>query len=464
MAIIGIVGGVILGALVALGPLVLFLYGGEALLSRLHLGRVARFVLLILKSARRNPLRTGLSYLAVFVLVAIVVVVWSALHVLDRMMAFKASDIKVVVSEKWQAESALPFAYAQPLCEGGADPSRPDAVRPTDAMTWQFYLGTVDPLKKKRDSQIFFIALEPCKAATVMDRTFDEVPQQSREQSGPKLARAAEFLAAIKRMEQNRRGVILGRKVLTAINKRVGEAMKVTGLNYREIDLEMEIVGTFPEGRFNDTAIMHRDYLNNALELYARTHQGQKHAKADRSLSLVVLEVPDLTTYNQVTQQIDASGAFRNPAVKCETLAAYAVTQLEGYKDIIWGMRWILSPAILFTTGLIMANAISLSVRERRREMAVLKVLGYRPVQILALVLGEALLIGGLAGLVSCVLVYEIVNRFMEFAESFLPLYIPDHALWWGPAVGMLTGAAGSLVPAWLACRVRVATVFARLG
>jgi putative ABC transport system permease protein len=464
MIFVAIVGGVFLGALGALVPLYLLIYGGEALLGRVHLGRGSRFLLLLLKSSRRNPLRTALSYLAVFVLVGLVVTVWSALHVLDRLIAFKAGEIKMVVSERWQSESELPISYARRLCEGGADPSRPDSVWPTDAMTWQFYLGTIDPANNTRDSQIFFIALEPRKAPTLMDRTYDDVPFQSPQRSGPKLAQTAEFMEAVARMENDRRCVIIGRKVLTALNKRVGERIKVTGMNFKDIDLEMEIVGTFPEGRFDDTAIMHRDYLNSALALYATNHPGQKHEKADRSLSLVVLEVPDVRSYNQVAEQIETSTEFRNPAVKCETLAAYAVSQLEGYRDIIWGMRWLLSPASLITTGLILANAISLSVRERRKEMAVLKVLGYRPAQILLLVLGEAMLISGLAGLISSLLVYHTVNEFADFADFVLPLYIPDRALWWGPVVGILTGWAGSLLPAWMACRVHVATVFARVG
>ena len=41
----------------------------------------------------------------------------------------------------------------------------------------------------------------------------------------------------------------------------------------------------------------------------------------------------------------------------------------------------------------ISANAIAISVRERRTEMAVLKVLGFQPWQILLLVLGEAVLL-----------------------------------------------------------------------
>ena len=64
-------------------------------------------------------------------------------------------------------------------------------------------------------------------------------------------------------------------------------------------------------------------------------------------------------------------------------------------KDLLFGLSVaILVPAILATMALVIANAISISVRERRREMAVLKVLGFARSQILILVLGEALLIG----------------------------------------------------------------------
>ena len=65
-------------------------------------------------------------------------------------------------------------------------------------------------------------------------------------------------------------------------------------------------------------------------------------------------------------------------------------------------MRWLLVPAILVTMALVIANAISISVRERRTEMAVLKVLGFHPTQILLLVLGEALLIGCRQRAVQC--------------------------------------------------------------
>jgi putative ABC transport system permease protein len=464
MLILGVIVGVVGVALVSLVPLFATLFGGEAVLTRLGGGRASRFGLILLKSLRRNPLRTCLTYLAVFVLVAVVTMVWSALYVLDHFMEYKARDIKVVISDRWQDNSAMPFAYARPLCDGGANPGRPDAARPRDAMTWQFYLGTVDPEKNSREGLVFFTAIEPCKAATLMDRTFDDVPQQSRQRAGPKLAQAQEFLAEVAKMENDRRAVIMGRSLLRQLDKRVGDRLKVTGINYKGIDLEVEIVGLFPPGRYDDTALLNRDYLNDALDTYPNTHGGARHPQADRSLNLVVLEVPDMDVFTRVSRQIDSSGLFQNPAVKCETLAAYAVSQLESYRDIIWGMRWLLAPATLVTLTVIIATGISISVRERRNEIAVLKILGYRPAQVLALVLGECLLLGALGGFLSSALLYQAVNRLVDNSNSVLPLYIPDEALWWGVAVGALAAVAGSLVPAWTACRVPVTAVLSRVG
>ncbi len=448
--------------LAALAVLFGVLAGSEYLLDRLPLGRGSRFALLLVKGLRRNPVRSGLTYLAVFVLVAVVVMIWSALYVLNHMCEERSRDIKIVITEKWQAVSEMPWAYARPLCEGAANPSDPDAVRPTDAMTWQFYLATTDPEKHSADDTIFFIALEPHKAATLMDRVFDDVPQESKQHSGPKLRQARDFMTALERMEKNKQGVILGQKQLKKLNKRVGERMKVTGITFKDIDLEVEIVGAFPEGRYDETAIMNRDYLNDALDLYPRTHGGVAHALAGRRLNLVVLQVPDMQAYTRVTRQIDSSGTFQDPPIRCETLSAYAVSQLDSYRDIIWGLRWLLAPAILFTMTLVIANSIGITVRERQKEIAVLKVLGYRPVQILGIVLGEALLLGTLSGLLSTALVYEAVNHLISNANSVLPVYVPANAFWWGPLVGLLTGLAGSFVPAGRACRVQASAVFAR--
>ena len=186
--------------------------------------------------------------------------------------------------------------------------------------------------------------------------------------------------------------------------------------------------------------MINRDYLNLAIDNYPRTHQGQKHPMAAKSLNLVWVRVADPEQYSRVADQIARSPLYGDPAVKCETASSGISAFLDAYRDLIWGMRWLLAPAILVTLALVISNAISISVRERRMEMAVLKVLGFQPWQLLILVLGEALLIGVASGVVSAGGTYWVVNKMLgglAFPIGFFPVFlIPRAALWWGLAIG----------------------------
>jgi putative ABC transport system permease protein len=143
-------------------------------------------------------------------------------------------------------------------------------------------------------------------------------------------------------------------------------------------------------------------------------------------------------------------------------------TFLEAYRDLVWGMRWLLAPAILITLSLVISNAISISVRERQTELAVLKVLGFRPWQILVLVMGEALLIGVGSGLLSAVATLVTINYViggLKFPIAFFgAFYIPTDAILWGVTVGLVTAWVGSIVPAWSAQKVKVSEVFAKVA
>ena len=75
----------------------------------------------------------------------------------------------------------------------------------------------------------------------------------------------------------------------------------------------MEIVGKFPEGRYDSSAAINIDYLNEALDAYPRDHKGQKHSMADRCLNLVWLRVPDTAAFQQVADQIEHSPLLRQP-------------------------------------------------------------------------------------------------------------------------------------------------------
>lgn len=410
--------------------------------------RHRKMVVLVLRSLSRNKLRTLLTGLATFVLVLVVTLVWTILYFLNQVTEEKQQDLKAIVTERWQLPSQLPYAYAPALAEGAS--RRPGDVRPTDVMTWSFYGGTLDPANRTRENIVFFFAMDPRKLKTMMDdlQNLDD--------------------ELIRKLLTNKRGALLGQERMLAMNKRVGERFKVTSLNYKDIDLEFEIVGTLPEGRYNQSAVMNYTYLLDALDAHAKQNRGVPHPMRDKALNLVWLKVPDSEQFRRLAEQIMTSSQFSNPAVKAETASSGIASFLDAYRDLLWGMRWLLVPAILGTMALVIANAISISVRERRVEMAVLKVLGFRPGQILALVLSEALLVGVLSGLLSAGLSFVLVNFVaggVKFPIAFFPAFlIPVDALWWGPAVGAGTALAGSLIPAWSARNVKVAEVFSKVA
>jgi putative ABC transport system permease protein len=98
----------------------------------------------------------------------------------------------------------------------------------------------------------------------------------------------------------------------------------------------------------------------------------------------------------------------------------------------------------------------------------VLKVLGFRPYQILILVLGESLLLGAGAGFLGAVLTYGGINWGLggiSFPIAFFDrFFVPPAALWWGPAVGGLAALLGCFLPAWSARNVSVAEVFSKVA
>jgi putative ABC transport system permease protein len=278
----------------------------------------------------------------------------------------------------------------------------------------------------------------------------------------------ARLEAGLKAMEQDPRKVIIGEQRLEAMNKKVGERIRVYSFNYKDVVLDdVEIIGAFPKGQYGQSAVMNRERLNNALDAY-KLKNGKAHAMADRTLNLVWLKVPDTATYNKVAEQVERSPLFSVPAVKCETASSGVASFLDAYRDLLAIVRWLLVPALMACMALVICAAISISVRERRTEMAVLKVLGYTPQHILGLVLGEALVLGCTAGMLSAGFAYVLFTELMggiPVPIAFFPAFkVPADALWWGLGLGAFTALAGSIIPALIACKVKVSEVFAKVS
>jgi putative ABC transport system permease protein len=417
-----------------------------------------RFFLLILKNLRRNKLRTALTALATMVLVFVVTMIWTVVYFLSEFTNEKSGNLKAVVTERWQMPSQMPLSYTEPLSRGAA--TKAGDKKPNDSMAWQFYIGTLDADKKTRENMIILIAMDVRKLSRKSHRDGKVVVTKGMIDD---LDPIDEEL--IERLTQTTQGCLLGKKRLQALNKKVGERFKMTALEFTGIDLELEIVGVLPEGRWDANGFMNGRYLNNAIDAY-KGPGGAKHPLYQRRLNMFWVEVGKKEDFGQIVEQINTSPVFSERPVKCETFASLLANFMDSYSGFIWFIQWMLVPGSMFSMVLLIANAISLNVRERTREMAVLKVLGFQPWQLLVMVLGEALLLGAGSGLLAGCLIYYIANTLAGgiVLPGSEPFPVPWMALVWGASVGGATALIGSILPAWTAGTVKVSEVFARMA
>jgi putative ABC transport system permease protein len=367
-------------------------------------------------------------------------------------MQERSKDLKLIITERWQIPSQMPVKHADYL-----DPQSPSMLSqlkgrygPGDFMTWSFYGGYTDPNKKSFSDIVFFFVMDPDVIKTMMDdlETYDD--------------------ALIAKLKATRNGCLLGRDRMKALDKKVGERFKITSLNYKGIDLDFEIVGELPDGRYSQAGIMRMDYFVGAFDKYERDN-GRQHDSmkgADRRLNLIWLRVRDRDTFTHVANVIETDPRFDQRPVRVDTASSGVASFLEAYQTLFIIMKFFVVPTILVIMALVVSLAISIGIRERRNEIAVMKVLGYRPNQILYLVLGESLLMGGIAGIVAAAAIFVFVNIAggLPFRVAFFPVFtIPAWALAWGPAMGILCAFAGCFAPAWQARSVRVSEVFSRV-
>ena len=151
---LGVFGGFIYAAVLVF---FLVLSLAEALCGLLGL----KFVGLMLKGVRRAPVRTGLSFLATFVLVSVITAVWSILAFLDLVQTERSADVKTIVTEKYQIPSQMPFAYVDRLTAEVEQLPPDQRPRSVDLMSWSFVAATLDPAQRTYENTLFMFAMDP---------------------------------------------------------------------------------------------------------------------------------------------------------------------------------------------------------------------------------------------------------------------------------------------------------------
>lgn len=412
---------------------------------------LSKLVLIMFRGLRRSPLRTSLTYLALFVLTAVLVFLYTILTFIGNVTTEKEANFKAIVTHKTIIPSQMPPGYYDRFKRLVLEDLPPD-MRPVngenDIMSWSFVGGSTDPVNKRMDNALFMFCMEPQKITTMMDGLDDLTGEEK-----------AMVDAGIAEMMRNKQAVVVSQNRLRKLNVRVGQRIKLYGLNYPEMVFELDIVGSLPDGKYEGVGFMNKQYLEDLLKTKPADYLMQ-----DKALNLIWVRLPTKAAFERLSAMVEDPKNFTNPPIKMETASSGIGSWMQAYKDIFFGMKYILTPAMVGIMCLVIANAISIGVRERRTEMAVLKVLGFQPRHVMALVLGEAVLVGLLAGAMAAFLSWFGIGNLKLQIAFFGSFFVPWQALVYGPALGMAVAVLGSLGPALTAKNVKVAEVFAKVA
>jgi putative ABC transport system permease protein len=118
--------------------------------------------------------------------------------------------------------------------------------------------------------------------------------------------------------------------------------------------------------------------------------------------------------------------------------------------------------AVAFTILLVTANTMSIAVRERQQEIAVLKTLGFPSGLVMTLILSEALLLGLMGGLLGILIARGIIAVLVnvpflgDVLRGFPQLGLSPRIASLGVGIALLLGLLAGFIPALLAYRARI--------
>lgn len=243
----------------------------------------------------------------------------------------------------------------------------------------------------------------------------------------------------------NRSSALIGDRLLSVFGWRVGQDVTIQGTIFPG-DWTFTIAGTYsPSAKVinDDMMIFRHDYFEEKL--------GRPGIAG-----WYIVQIDDPNQAAMVSKRID--DMFRNSSAPTKTGTEQA---FNASFATMWGnvslLMGTIGMAVVFAILLVTANTMMMSARERIREVAVLKTIGFSDSTMFGLVMLEAAVItlsGALLGLLGA----KVLYRSIEFnGAGFLPGFdVTTGTLVLGGAIALVIMLASGIVPAIRAARLPV--------
>jgi len=173
------------------------------------------------------------------------------------------------------------------------------------------------------------------------------------------------------------------------------------------------------------------------------------------------VEISDPGQAGRISQAIDNLFENSDTQTHTETEAQYRASLGILGGNLILLLNGI-ALTVMFTILLVTGNTMSMAVRERRMEIAVLKTLGFRSGIVMSLILGEGGILGGAGALMGLLLGRFLIDLLPkipvigDLVRGFPRMNVPPAIAVAGVGIGVLLGVTAGLIPALLAYRAKI--------
>jgi len=290
---------------------------------------------------------------------------------------------------------------------------------------------------------------------------FGGVYQEDRNQLGTIAVDSQTFFDAYPELEiiegdkqtwlSDRTGALVGREVAARFGWKVGDVIPMRSNIFTHENGDnvwpMKIAGIFniPSGD-NNSVFFHYEYFN----------EGVSSAFGRDLIGWIVLRIADPDRSEEIARTIDA--LFANSSTETKTTTEQAFVQsFANQMGNIGKIISVIVTAVFFTMLLVTANAMAQTVRERTKEIAVMKTLGFSARSVTVLILAESLLITALGGATGLLLATALTRAVPAAVKQYFPVIaIPSSSYAVSAIIIVALGAVSAALPMMQAGRLKI--------
>lgn len=257
---------------------------------------------------------------------------------------------------------------------------------------------------------------------------------------------------------RDRKGAIVGRKLANQYGFKVGDTIPIKGTIYPgQWDFVVRGIYDGKQDSTNTaTMFFHWDYVNEGLK--------KIYPRRANQVGVYVVRIARAEDAAATSNAIDAQ--FRNSLAETltETEKAFQLGFVSMSEAIVVAVR-VVSFVVIVIIMAVMANTMAMSARERLGEYATLKVLGFGPGYLAALIFGESLLLSVFGAALGVALLFPLTAVIGSAMGTMFPVFqVAPLTLLLQALAALLIGVVAGIAPTMRAVRVNIVEGLRSIG